>query len=86
MVALATMETQMTLNFSEVNRIKQEAVVFGLREAFLESAPQLILQISIVLRTGILSMLRTLTLVYFKTLKSKAFSDFEKRVYLFSLR
>jgi XK-related protein len=77
MVALATMETQMTLNFSEVNRIKQEAVVFGLREAFLESAPQLILQISIVLRTGILSMLRTLTLVYVKTLKSKAFSDFE---------
>lgn len=54
-MALALMETQMALNFSEVNRIKHEAVVVGLREAFLESAPQLILQISIVLRTGIIS-------------------------------
>ena len=55
MMALALMETQMALNYSEVNRIKHEAVVVGLREAFMESAPQLILQISIIIRTGNIS-------------------------------
>lgn len=45
----------MATNSPAVSGIKREAVSSGLREAFLESAPQLILQISIVLKTGILS-------------------------------
>jgi len=49
------METQLPINLTLVSKIKREAVMFGLYEAFLESAPQLILQMFIILRRGYLS-------------------------------
>ncbi len=54
-LSLLMMETQLPINLTLVNKIKREAVMFGLYEAFLESAPQLILQMSIILRRGYLS-------------------------------
>jgi len=53
--ALAAMDTQLPGNFSLVAKLKGEIVNLGLYEAFLEAAPQFILQCSIVLRTGIIS-------------------------------
>jgi len=55
-LSLLMMETQLPVNLPLVSKIKREAVTFGLYEAFLESVPQLILQMSIVLRRGYLSM------------------------------
>jgi len=49
------MDTQVPSNCHLVSEIKSEAVTYGLYEAFLESAPQLILQLSIVLRSGFIS-------------------------------
>ena len=55
--ALLLMDTSLPQNESLIIRIKRETVGSGLFEAFLESAPQLILQCSIILRTGNLSNL-----------------------------
>ena len=60
LASLLLMETQLPINSIVVSKIKREAVTIGLIEAFLESAPQLILQLSIVLRTGYLSKLNFL--------------------------
>jgi hypothetical protein len=51
------METQLPKNFPLIDKIRREAVTFGLFEAFLEAVPQMILQLSIVLRTGFISKL-----------------------------
>jgi len=54
-LTLLTMDTQVPMNFSIITQLKGEAVRLGLYEAFLEAAPQFILQLSIILRTGIIS-------------------------------
>ncbi len=46
------MDTSLSTNSTLIFTMKKEALESGLFEAFLESAPQLILQLSIVLRTG----------------------------------
>jgi hypothetical protein len=46
------MDTSLPQNALLIERIKHKALGSGLFEAFLESAPQLILQCSIILRTG----------------------------------
>jgi hypothetical protein len=46
------MDTQVPENYLLIVKIKGEAVDLGLYEAFLEAAPQFILQASIILRTG----------------------------------
>ena len=48
------METSLPGNRKIIMTIQQETVASGLLEAFLESAPQLILQCSIILRTGVI--------------------------------
>jgi hypothetical protein len=54
------MDTSLAQNSSLVNRIKRESVESGTFEAFLESAPQLIMQCSIILRTGNMSNFKLL--------------------------
>lgn len=49
------MDTQLAHNQLLVDTIKAEASAFGFYEAFLESTPQFILQLSIFLRTGSMS-------------------------------
>jgi hypothetical protein len=50
------MDSSLPDNLLLIAKIKQKAMGSGLFEAFLESAPQLILQCSIILRTGVTSM------------------------------
>jgi hypothetical protein len=64
--SLFLMDTQLPSNCHLVAEIKSEAVSYGLYEAFLESAPQLILQLSIVLRSGFISKKFIDRLEYFK--------------------
>jgi hypothetical protein len=49
------MDTQAQSNYDLVNSIKKTATSAGLYEAFLEAAPQFILQMTLILRTGNLS-------------------------------
>ncbi len=49
------MESSISQNANIILSIKQEALGSGLFEAFLESAPQFILQCSIILKTGKMS-------------------------------
>jgi hypothetical protein len=51
------MDTQLPMNFPLIIQLKGEAVSLGLYEAFLEAAPQFVLQLSIVLRTGVIGKL-----------------------------
>jgi hypothetical protein len=46
------MDTSLAQNSSLIDIIQKEALGMGILEAFLESAPQFILQCSIILRTG----------------------------------
>ena len=59
-LSLALMDTSLPENLNVVLTIKKEAFSLGLTAAFLESAPQLILQSSIILRTGYTSMFKEL--------------------------
>ena len=52
LVGLALMDTSLPQNAILKERIKREAQEFGLFETYLESAPQFILQCSIILITG----------------------------------
>jgi hypothetical protein len=53
--ALLLIDTSLEKNSTLILRIRQEALGAATFEAFLEAAPQLILQLSIVLRTGNIS-------------------------------
>jgi len=55
MVGLLLTDTSLPQNAKLIFEMKKEALVSGLFEAFLESAPQMLLQCSIVLRTGVTS-------------------------------
>jgi len=50
------MDTSNPLNSYLVSALKAKASEISLKEAFLESAPQMILQLYIFLRTGTMSM------------------------------
>ena len=58
LVTLFLMDTSLPQNALLIETIKSEVVNAGLLVAFLESAPQFILQCSIVLSTGIISKFR----------------------------
>ena len=47
---LMAMDTDATENASEVERIKREASLLGLYEAFLESGPQFVVQLVMIIR------------------------------------
>ena len=49
------MDTQLLVNRDLVASIKEEALFDGFFEGFLESVPQFIFQLSIILRTGVIS-------------------------------
>ncbi len=51
------MDTSLKRNIDLIKKMKEEAVTSKILEAFLESAPQFILQWSIVFRTGNISEL-----------------------------
>jgi hypothetical protein len=52
LIGLSLLDTSLSHNDHAVTKIKREALGSGLFEAFLESVPQLILQCSIIMRTG----------------------------------
>jgi hypothetical protein len=56
-VALLLMDSSLAPNNGIINKIKFETLSSGTLEAFLESAPQLIFQCSIIFRTGSTSKL-----------------------------
>lgn len=64
LIALSSMDTQLPVNFPLISKLKSEAVSLGHYEAFLESAPQFVLQVSIVLWTGYASKLFILSYAY----------------------
>ena len=53
-MGLLMIDTSLAENTSIIRKMKKNAFEAGVYEAFLESAPQFILQSSIVLRTGII--------------------------------
>ena len=64
---LMLMDTQLPVNHDLVASIKEEALFDGLFEGFLEAVPQFIFQLSIILRTGVISkFLLNSLLNYFK--------------------
>jgi hypothetical protein len=76
-VSLLTTDTQLPGNSILVSKIQKEATGSSLLEAFLESAPQLILQLSIILRTGIASEVLVkiiVSLVFAKVITSEVFA------------
>ncbi len=76
-MSLLTTDTQLPGNSILVSKIQKEATGSSLLEAFLESAPQLILQLSIILRTGIASEVLVkiiVSLVFAKVITSEVFA------------
>ncbi len=51
-IGLALMDTSLPRNHPEIKKMRDESAKSTILEAFLESAPQFILQWSIILRTG----------------------------------
>jgi hypothetical protein len=73
------MDTQLSYNRHLVTTIKSQATDFAINEAFLESAPQFILQMTIILRTGNLcKLLRRRTLVYCLIFREFEFAELAK--------